>query len=199
MERGSALIIEDVQNDFCPGWNLAVPDGDQVVPVLNRYSELFRMRGLPVYASRDWHPLNSCHFKAGGGAWPVHCVQGTDGARFHPGLRLPDGILIISKGMDPEKDGYSSFEAFMENGDDFQSSLRQRGVRHLYVGGLATDYCVKNTVLDALRRGFAVTLLIDAVRGVDLTPGDAETAIREMVEAGAQVSCLNRVVEEGVR
>lgn len=196
MEIGSALVIEDVQNDFCPGGNLAVPGGDRVVPVLNRYGELFRRKGLPVYASRDWHPSDSGHFNTGGGVWPVHCVQETDGARFHPDLRLPVDTLIISKGMDPAQDGYSSFEAVTEDGVDFQSSLRQRGVRHMYIGGLATDYCVKNTVLDALRRGFAVTLLIDAVRGVNLSPGDAEAAIREMVEAGAEVSCLRRLEEK---
>jgi nicotinamidase/pyrazinamidase len=194
MERSSALLIQDVQNDFCSGGSLAVPGGDQVVPVLNRYGELFRERELPVYASRDWHPANSSHFKEAGGVWPVHCVQGTDGARFHPDLRLPDDTLIISKGMDPTQDGFSSFEAVTENGDDFLASLRGRGIRHLYIGGLATDYCVKNTVLDALRRELSVTLLIDAVRGVDLAPGDAETAIRQMVEAGAEVACL-RLVE----
>jgi nicotinamidase/pyrazinamidase len=193
MEERAALVIEDVQNDFCPGGSLAVPGGDEVVPVLNRYGELFRKQGLPVYASRDWHPANSSHFKAAGGDWPVHCVQGTDGARFHPELRLPDDTLIISKGMDKTQDGYSSFEAITENGEDFQASLRERGIRHLYIGGLATDYCVKNTVLDALRRGFSVTLLIDAVRGVDLVPGDTETAIRQMVEEGAEVSCLRRM------
>jgi nicotinamidase/pyrazinamidase len=193
MERRSVLVIEDVQNDFCPGGSLAVPGGDEVVPVLNRYIELFRKQGLPVYASRDWHPENSSHFKTAGGVWPVHCVQGTDGARFHPELRLPDDTLIISKGMDPAQDGYSSFEAVTENGEEFHVSLWDRGIRHLYIGGLATDYCVKNTVLDALRRGFSVTLLIDAVRGVDLEPGDAETAIRQMVEAGADIACLRRV------
>lgn len=196
MERGSALIIEDVQNDFCPGGSLAVSGGDEVVPILNHYSVLFRKQGLPVYASRDWHPENSSHFKRAGGAWPVHCIQGTDGARFHPDLLLAEGTLIISKGMDPAQDGYSSFEAVTEHGVDFQASLQERGVTHLYIGGLATDYCVKNTVLDALRRGFTVTLLIDAVRGVDLAPGDAETAIRHMVEAGAEVACL-RGVEKG--
>jgi nicotinamidase/pyrazinamidase len=193
MERDSALLIEDVQKDFCSGGNLSVPGGDEIVPVLNRYIELFRKRGLPVYASRDWHPANSGHFKTAGGVWPVHCVQGSAGARFHKDLALPDDMLIISKGMDPAKDGYSSFEAVTEKGVHFQDSLRERGVTHIYIGGLATDYCVKNTVLDALCRGFAVTLLIDAVRGVDLMTGDSEAAIREMVEAGAEVSCLRRL------
>lgn len=193
MVKGSALIIEDVQIDFCPGGSLAVPGGDEVVPVLNRYVELFERHGLPVYASRDWHPEDSRHFRRAGGPWPVHCVRDTQGARFHPDLRLPADVMVVSKGMDPSRDGYSSFEAFTEDGRELGASLRETGVTHLYIGGIATDYCVKNTVLDALRAGFSVTLLMDAVRGVDAAPGDAEAAIREMVESGAEVSCLRRL------
>lgn len=193
MVKGSALIIEDVQIDFCPGGSLAVPGGDEVVPVLNRYVELFERHGLPVYASRDWHPEDSRHFRRAGGPWPVHCVRDTQGARFHPDLRLPADVMVVSKGMDPSRDGYSSFEAFTEDGKELEASLRETGVTHLYIGGIATDYCVKNTVLDALRAGFSVTLLMDAVRGVDAAPGDAEAAIREMVESGAEVSCLRRL------
>ena len=190
MEKGSALLIEDVQNDFCSGGALAVPGGDEVVPVLNRYIDLFLGKGLPVYASRDWHPVGSSHFSDCGGIWPVHCVQGSEGARFHPDLKLPDDVVVISKGMDPAEDGFSSFEAICEKGLSFSESLAERGIRHIFIGGLATDYCVKYTVLEALRRGFSVTLLIDAVRGVDLQPGDSEAAIREMVLAGALVACL---------
>ena len=190
MEKGSALLIEDMQNDFCSGGALAVSGGDEVVPVLNRYIDLFLEKGLPVFASRDWHPAESSHFSDYGGIWPVHCVQGSDGARFHPDLNLPDAVVVISKGMDPSVDGYSSFEAFNDDGKNFSESLAEGGVRHLFVGGLATDYCVKSTVLEALKKGFSVTLLIDAVRGVDLKPGDSESAIREMVLAGAVVRCL---------
>jgi len=143
-----------------------------------------------VFASRDWHPEGSSHFSAYGGIWPVHCVQESEGARFHPELDLPADVVILSKGMDPAEDGYSSFEAISEDGKSFSEFLKERGVTHLFVGGLATDYCVKNTVLEALRMGFSVTLLIDAVRGVDLRPGDSEAAIREMVLAGAIVACL---------
>jgi len=192
MEKGSALLIEDVQNDFCSGGALAVPGGDEVIPVLNRYIDLFLGQGLPVFASRDWHPAESSHFSDYGGIWPVHCVQGSDGARFHPELNLPGALAVISKGMDPAEDGYSSFEAFSGKGKSFSELLAERGVRHLFVGGLATDYCVRNTVLEALKKGFSVTLLIDAVRGVDLKPGDSESAIREMVLAGAVVTCLDR-------
>ncbi|MRR05489.1 MAG: bifunctional nicotinamidase/pyrazinamidase [Deltaproteobacteria bacterium] len=190
MEKGSALLIEDLQNDFCSGGALAVPGGDEVIPVLNRYIDLFLGQDLPVFASRDWHPAESSHFSDYGGIWPVHCVQGSDGARFHPELNLPDAVVVISKGMDPAEDGYSSFEAFSDEGKSFSESLEEIGVRHLFVGGLATDYCVRNTVLEALKKGFLVTLLIDAIRGVDLKPGDSESALREMVLAGAVVTCL---------
>ena len=193
MDRGSALLIEDVQNDFCSGGALAVPGGDEVVPVLNKYIGMFRDQGLPIFASRDWHPEESSHFSSHGGIWPVHCVQGSEGARFHPALKLPDSVVVISKGMDPAEDGFSSFEAACEKGLSFSESLAERGVSHIYIGGLATDYCVKYTVLEALKSGYSVTLLIDAVRGVDLKPGDAESAVREMVQAGAAVACLGRL------
>lgn len=190
MDKGSALLIEDVQKDFCSGGSLAVSGGDEVVPVLNRYIDLFLEKKLPVYASRDWHPERSSHFSVFGGVWPVHCVQGSEGAQFHPGLRLPSDVIVISKGIDPAEDGFSSFEAFCEAGKSFDESLESRGINHIYIGGLATDYCVKYTVLEALKKGYSVTLLIDAVRGVDLKPGDSESAIREMVLAGAVVACL---------
>ncbi len=193
MEKGSALLIEDLQNDFCSGGALAVPGGNEVVPVLNRYIDLFKEKGLPVFASRDWHPEGSSHFSDFGGIWPVHCVQGTDGAQFHPELRLPDDSIVVSKGMDPAEDGFSSFEAISEEGKSFFECLEERGVRHLFIGGLATDYCVKYTVLEALRRGYSVTVLLDAVRGVDLKPGDSKTAIREMVQAGAVTANFTEV------
>ncbi len=190
VERDAALLLVDVQVDFCGGGCLAVPDADQIVPVLNRYLELFRAAGLPIIASRDWHPENSTHFSAAGGVWPVHCVQGTSGARFHPDLVLDEQTVIVSKGMDPLADGFSSFAAVDGHGADLADCLRKRNSKRLYVGGLATDYCVKMTVLDALQRGFAVTVLLDGVRGVDLQPGDSRSAIEAMVAAGAQVACL---------
>lgn len=199
MENGSALLIEDVQNDFCFGGALAVSGGDEVVPVLNRYIDLFLERGLPVFASRDWHPEKSHHFSKYGGIWPVHCVQGSRGAGFHPDLKLPADVVIMSKGMEPLRDGFSSFEAICEKGVSFSAALSERGVRHICIGGLATDYCVKYTVLDALAVGFSVTLLIDAIRGVDLKPGDAESAIREMVMAGAAVACLECLADRKQR
>lgn len=185
-----ALVIVDVQNDFCPGGALAVGDGDRVVPVLNRYAERFAREGAPVFATRDWHPPRTRHFKAYGGVWPPHCVQGTPGAELHPALVLPEGTEIVSKGMDPETDAYSSFQAESDDGMPFAAALGAHGTSRLFVGGLATDYCVKATVLDALKEGFEVVVLEDAVAAVDVTPGDGTRALGLMKEAGAQVARL---------
>jgi len=188
-----ALVIVDTQNDFCPGGALAVPNGDQVVPVLNEYARRFAEEALPIFASRDWHPEKTVHFKDYGGKWPPHCIQGTRGAEFHPDLKLPEGTVIISKGMDPNEDAYSVFQGRDPEGKPFAQALREKGVEHLYVGGLATDYCVRATVLAALQEGFRVTLLLDAVRGVDVNPGDSERAIQEMIAAGANTATLGTV------
>ena len=182
-----ALVIVDVQNDFCPGGTLAVPDGDRVVAPLSRLAKRFAAAGLPVFASRDWHPPDTSHFQLFGGPWPVHCVRDTPGAAFHPGLHLPETAVVLSKGVDPAADGYSAFEGVSEAGLPLADILAANGVQHLCIGGLATDYCVRATVLEALARGFGVTLLVDAVAGVDLQPGDAERAIREMEAAGARL------------
>jgi nicotinamidase/pyrazinamidase len=189
MERESALLIVDVQRDFCPGGSLAVTGGDEIIPVINHYIEIFQDKDLPVLASRDWHPPETVHFETGGGTWPAHCLQDSEGARFHPDLRLPDDLLIFSKGMHPERnDSYSASQAVTDDGLKLHEFLRQKGVRRLHVCGIATDHCVRATVLDALADGFAVTLLKDAVRGVDLNPGDSERAIAEMIAAGAEVA-----------
>ena len=182
----AALILVDVQNDFCPGGALAVPEGDRVVPALNREIGRFGRAGRPVVASRDWHPAETTHFQSGGGPWPPHCVQGQPGARFHRDLRLPRDAIVVSKGTGPREDAYSAFQARDDQGRALSDLLRQRGVRHLVVGGLATDYCVRATVLDGLRQGFQVTVLEDAIRGVDLQPGDSERARAEMRDAGAR-------------
>jgi|DewCreStandDraft_5_1066085.scaffolds.fasta_scaffold00111_15 nicotinamidase/pyrazinamidase len=191
-----ALIIVDVQNDFCPGGALPVPEGDKVVPVLNEYIRRMKARGAVIFASRDWHPQQTKHFKEFGGVWPPHCVQGTKGAEFHPELRLPEDAVVISKGMDPEQDAYSAFQAVTPEGTPLAEALRRLGVKHVYVGGLATDYCVKATTLDALKAGFKATLLVDASRGVNVRPHDSEEAIEEMVRAGADVATLERVPAE---
>jgi nicotinamidase/pyrazinamidase len=180
-----ALVIVDVQNDFCPGGALGVPGGDAVVPVLNQYALRFAAAGAPIFASRDWHPPRTSHFKADGGVWPPHCVQGTAGAEFHRQLALPADAAIVSKGMDPNEDGYSCFQAETGDGMPFAAALGELGVGRLFVGGLATDYCVKSTVVDGVREGFEVVVLADAIAAVDLTPGDGAKALDEMRAAGA--------------
>ncbi|TXF12232.1 isochorismatase family protein [Pelomicrobium methylotrophicum] len=175
-----ALIIVDVQNDFLPGGALAVPEGDRVVEPLNRAAALFEAKGLAVFATRDWHPENHCSFKAQGGPWPPHCVAGTPGAAFAPSLRLPTSTIVISKATTPERDAYSGFQ-----GTELADLLRRRGVKRVVVGGLATDYCVLNTVKDALAHGFQVLLLTDAIRAVDVKPGDGDAARAEMERRGA--------------
>ena len=188
MREKAALVIVDVQNDFCPGGSLAVAEGDKVVAVLNRHIEKFHRAGLPIFATRDWHPANTRHFNTGGGQWPPHCVQDTEGGRFHPALALPKSAVIVSKGVSADADSYSGFEATDAAGAGLAERLRGLGVERIFVGGLATDYCVKFTVLDGLKEGFKVTLLEDAVRGVNLRPDDSERAIEEMVRAGADRS-----------
>ena len=182
----SALLVVDVQKDFCPGGALPVPDGDRVVPALNRYIADAGAQGMPVYASRDWHPAVTTHFKAYRGKWPSHCVQGTDGARFHHDLQLPESTIVISKGQDPHTPGYSALEGSTPLGRTLLSDLHERQIGRLYVGGLATDYCVKETVLDALRAGFQVTVLADAIAGVEVQPGDSARAVAAMREARAE-------------
>ena len=178
--RADALLIVDVQRDFLPGGKLGVPEGDAVVPVLNRYIDTARKAGVPVFASRDWHPEKHCSFKPQGGPWPEHCVAGTVGAQFADGLRLPPDVVVIDKATREEVDAYSAF-----SGTTLADQLRARGVKRLLVGGLATDYCVLNTVRDALREGFGVVLLEDAIRAVNVNPEDGLRAKREMESRGA--------------
>lgn len=180
INKVSALIVVDVQNDFCPNGSLPVPGGDEVVPVLNKYIAKFDQAGASVFATRDWHPPNHISFKTRGGPWPPHCIQGTKGAEFHPKLRFPKDVKIISKASESDKEAYSGFDETI-----LSDKLKASGVKRIFVGGLATDYCVKNTVLDALRIGFEVVLLNDAIRGIDVDKGDSERAVREMIERGA--------------
>lgn len=176
--HGDALLCVDVQNDFLPGGSLGVPQGDAVVEPLNRCLRRFTRLGLPVFATRDWHPPHHVSFAERGGPWPPHCVADTPGARFAPTLRLPANATIVSKATTPERDAYSGFD-----GTDLAARLRALAVRRLFVGGLATEYCVLATVRDALARGFAVVLLTDAVRAVE--PRDSEGALQEMLRLGA--------------
>src|SRR3989344_1813165 len=193
--KKAALIIVDVQNDFCPGGSLAVPRGDEVVAPLNDMVELFNKNGLPIFATRDWHPKKTKHFKDFGGIWPPHCVQHTFGACFHDGLRFI-GAEIITKGTGEDEDetSYSGFGGVNYAGQNLEELLKSRNVTDLYIGGLATDYCVKQTVLDGLKLGFKVYLLEDAVRAVNLKPTDGAKAIKEMKKAGAKVITTKKVL-----
>ena len=179
----TALLLIDLQRDFFPGGALAVRGGDLVIPVVNRLLLTFPA-DRPLYATRDWHPPSSTHFKPQG-AWPPHCVAESDGARFHPKLALPLYARIVSKGIKPESDGYSAFDGALENGTPLEEELRCRGVTHLIVAGLATEYCVRHSVLDGLGCGWAVTVVTDAIAPVDLQVGDGERALQEMKTAGA--------------
>ena len=181
LSKNDALIIVDVQRDFCPGGALPVPEGDQVVPILNEYIKIFKEANARIFATRDWHPPNHISFKAYGGGWPPHCIQQSEGAKFHPDLKLPDDTSIISKAMDPAKESYSGFD-----GTTLAEDLKKDGVARVFVGGLATDYCVKNTVLDAIAIEFDAALLLDATRGINAKPDDVNKAIEEMAAEGAE-------------
>ncbi len=188
IDKHTALVVVDIQNDFCPGGALPVAEGDKVVPILNKYIEKFRNAGAPIIFTRDWHPPDHSSFKAQGGPWPPHCVQNSEGARFHPNLLIPREGEIVSK-ADKRDEAYSFFK-----GTDLATKLRGRGIKRLLVGGLATDYCVKETVLDGLKYGFEVFHLDDASRGVNVNPDDSERALQEMVAKGAKQIALRDVV-----
>jgi nicotinamidase/pyrazinamidase len=181
-EKRKALIVVDVQNDFCPGGSLAVANGDEVVAPLNRLIKEFLDRGEPVFETRDWHPAKTKHFTQYGGVWPVHCVQNTPGAEFHADLSDDPRITVISKGIDEEADGYSAFD-----GTGLAHVLRDQRIEEVWIGGLATDYCVKHTVLDARREGFEAKALANAMRAVNVKPNDGAQAIEEMRNAGAEI------------
>ncbi len=192
-----ALIVVDVQRDFCPGGALPAKRGDSILPAVNRHIAEARRAGMPVYASRDWHPAVTTHFQAYGGEWPPHCVQGTPGAEFHRELRLPPDAIVISKGNDPERPGYSAFDGQTAEGTSLLEDLEHRQVGWLFVAGLTTEYCVRQTVLDARRAGLRVSVLLDAIGSIDQHPGDADRALTDMGDAGAEltrgITALNRV------
>ncbi len=180
IRRDDALIIVDVQNDFLPGGALAVNDGDAVIPAINKYLRVFTTNELPIFATRDWHPAGHCSFVDNGGPWPQHCVANSLGAQFAEELALPDDVTIVHKGTDVDKDAYSGFQD-----TDLADQLHAHGVKRVFVGGLATDYCVLSTVSDALAEGFDVVLLMCAIRAVNVNPGDGDRAIESMLGQGA--------------
>ena len=180
MEQGDALLIVDVQNDFCPDGALGVAEGDKVVPVLNQWIEKARSESVPIFFSRDWHPAHHISFKERGGPWPPHCVQETFGAAFHSSLHLPPNPEILSKGYELNADSYSAF-----GGTGLDEKLRRREVRRLWIGGLALDYCVRETTLEAIRKGFEVRVIVDGTRAVNVKPDDGKHALEDMRKAGA--------------
>ncbi len=188
-----ALLVVDAQNDFCPGGALGVPEGDKIIPRINKYVSIFTKNKLPIFFTRDWHPVKTRHFKDFGGIWPVHCIQNTYGAKFHPKLKLPKDAILLYKGMDPKKDAYSAFQAEDVSGTALPVLLKKMGINQLYIAGLATDYCVRFSSRDALKQGFKVKILVDAIKGVNLKPNDSENAIKEMVKAGAKIITLKDV------
>jgi nicotinamidase/pyrazinamidase len=183
---GDALLLVDVQNDFLPGGALGVPDGDAVIAPLNGYLQAAARRQLLIFASRDWHPRNHCSFKPQGGPWPEHCIADTPGAQFSPALALPANAITISKAMRPERDAYSAFD-----GTWLRALLTQANVDRVLIGGLATDYCVLNSVRDALAAGFRVVLLTDAIRAIDA--GDGARAEAQMIQLGAVPAQLSDI------
>jgi nicotinamidase/pyrazinamidase len=174
-----ALIVIDVQNDFCPGGALAVAHGDAVVEPINELAARFPL----VVATRDWHPRDHGSFREHGGPWPVHCVQDTPGAELHPGIDRERVDIVLDKGQAPDREGYSGFEA-----TPLESILRERDVDTVHVAGLALDYCVRATALDARRAGFDVVLHRGATRAVDAAPGDGERALQELRDAGVRIA-----------
>lgn len=187
--RGDALIIVDVQRDFLPGGALAVEGGGAIIGPLNRYLKEFERHALPIFATRDWHPPDHSSFRERGGPWPTHCVAGTTGAAISPQLVLPAGTQLISKATMPDRDAYSGFQD-----TDLASRLHELGCRRVFIGGLATDYCVRATALDALRAGFAVVILGDAVRSVEAQAGDGARALTAMVAQGARLAGVNDII-----
>jgi nicotinamidase/pyrazinamidase len=186
--KNQGLIVVDVQRDFCPGGALPAEGGNRILPALNRHIAEARAIGLPVYASRDWHPAVTTHFKPYGGEWPPHCVQDSTGAQFHPDLRLPEDAIVISKGEDPNRPGYSAFEGRTDQGTPLLADLQNRQIDWVFVAGLTTEYCVKQTVLDARRAGLRVSILMDAIGSIERHPGDADRAVADMANAGAELA-----------
>jgi nicotinamidase/pyrazinamidase len=188
--QDSALILVDIQNDFCPGGALAVSEGDQIVPIVNQLIAEFPL----VISTQDWHPENHISFKQRGGPWPPHCVQGTQGAQLHPELKTDTISDYFRKASSPDKDDYSEFAGKDEQGRSLDEVLKSHDVKSLYVVGLATDYCVLETVLDGLKYGYEVYPVIDAMRAVNVDPDDGERALRKMAYNGAHLVTSDEVL-----
>jgi len=184
-----ALVLVDIQSDFCTG-SLAVPNALDIIETVNKYIDLFYKQKLPIVLTRDWHPINHSSFKGFGGIWPVHCVQNTPGANFYKDLKIPNDSIIISKGTDPSRDAYSAFDGTNLN----PYRLKGLNIKRLFIGGLATDYCVKETILDSLSLGYTTFFLSDISKAVNINSGDEKKAIDEMLQAGAISITLNELI-----
>lgn len=190
LSKTDALIVVDVQNDFCPGGALGVEGGAKVAKVMTDTAKRFASNGAKVFATMDWHPKGHSSFKEQGGPWPEHCVQQTKGAEFHPDLELPKGSVIVRKGTSLNKDAYSGFID-----SDLEKQLADAGVKRVFVGGLATDYCVLNTVVDSLGLGYETYVLTDAVDSVDVEPQDGLRALHVMETSGATLTTTDEILE----
>jgi len=193
--KGDALIIVDLQNDFLEGGALAVPEGNQIIAPLNNAIKIFQNQNLPVFLTRDWHPSNHCSFQEFGGPWPPHCVQDTPGAEITSDLQINENINIITKGTKFEPDEYSGFQGLDKDENSFDTSLKQRGIKRVFIGGLATDYCVLFTVLDALNLGYEVYVLTVAIRAVNVKPDDGKRALEQMTGKGAKLTTTESLGE----
>ena len=188
LNTDDALLVADIQNDFLPGGALGINGGHDVVPILMSYIRRFRARGLPIFLTRDWHPPRHCSFREQGGPWPVHCVAGSPGALPPEDFQIPPAAVIIYKAIDADQEAYSAF-----HDTPLHRHLQALGVRRLFIGGLATDYCVLNTVKDARALGYAVCLLTDGIKAVNVKPDDGRQAEEEMLRVGAVPVTLSMV------
>lgn len=193
VRKGDALSVTDMQNDFLPGGALGVSGGDEVIPLINHVIELFRNAGLPIFITRDWHPAHHSSFKEKNGPWPPHCVQHTEGAEFAADLMIPEKAIVISKGIDPARDQYSTLQGRDSSGQTEDELLKSFGITRLFICGLATEYCVLNSVKDAREAGYEVQVMTDAIRAVNVNPGDGAQALEEMVRLGALLITSERL------
>lgn len=180
LKPNDALLVADIQNDFLPGGALGIADSDEIIPTLQTYIQRFHGHSLPIFLSRDWHPPGHCSFRTQGGVWPAHCVAGSPGSLPPPTFDAPASAVIIYKAIDQDREAYSAFQ-----GTSLHRHLQAIGARRLFIGGLATDYCVLNTVKDARRMGYDVCLLMDGIKAVNLQPEDGRQAEQEMIRLGA--------------
>lgn len=185
LNKNDALLLVDIQNDFLPGGSLAIPAADRILPIVNQYLRIFSKHNRLVIATRDWHPENHCSFEQFGGIWPPHCVAGSYGAAFPSTLELPPNLQIVSKASAQNQDAYSGFED-----SNLKNNLLEKNIKRLFVCGLATDYCVLNTVVDGIKNGFETVVLVDAIRPVNLHPGDGTKAQQSMLSHGAKFCTL---------